>query len=82
MDFDKAFDILLDNYRKISDSLPHVSAIESLFHVHPHVQLLLAHVYKDILTFHERAVAFFKRRGAYTCVVVFRVQKCSLTNIL
>ncbi|MCJ1382347.1 hypothetical protein MMC17_005460 [Xylographa soralifera] len=55
LNFDRAFDVLLETYRKLNDSLPCVSAIETLFSAHPHVQIVLAHVYKDILTFHERA---------------------------
>ena len=51
---------MLDAYEKIGASLPLVSAVDTLFCKHPHVQHILADVFEDILDFHKRAVAFFK----------------------
>ena len=61
----EAFDALLDAYARIGDALPIFSAIDGLLasQGHGYVQQILADVYEDILTFHMRAVVFFKQRG-------------------
>jgi hypothetical protein len=52
-------------YAKLKDALPNISAVEQLFGQHEHVKVVLADVYKDILTFHDRATKFFTRKGLY-----------------
>lgn len=63
----EAFDCLLDAYTRIGEALPVLSAVDRLFEngSHDHVQQILANVYEDILTFHQRAVVYFKQRGEY-----------------
>jgi hypothetical protein len=63
--FTRAFDSLLDMYAKLKDALPNISAVELLFGQHEYVKVVLADVYKDILTFHHRATKFFTRKGLY-----------------
>src|SRR5437016_4086550 len=60
---DKAFDALLDTYAGLGASLPLITSIDRLFTSNPFIQDILIHVYKDILTFHHRALQFFKKRG-------------------
>lgn len=62
---DEAFDALLDAYARIGEALPIFSAIDGLSasQGHDHVQQILADVYEDILTFHKRAIVFFKQPG-------------------
>ena len=66
-----AFDSLLDAYARIGEALPIFSAVDDLFasRRHSHVQQILANVYEDILTFHQRAVLFFRQRSMFviTC---------------
>ncbi len=47
------------------EALPIFSTIDLLFasHRHGHIQQILADVYEDILTFHQRAIVFFKQPG-------------------
>ena len=61
----EAFDALLDAYVRIGEALPIFPAIVGLLasRDHGYVQQILADVYEDILTFHKRAVVFFKQRG-------------------
>lgn len=60
-----AFDALLNAYARIGEALPIFSAIDGLLasRSHGHTQQILANVYDDILTFHKRAVVFFKQPG-------------------
>jgi hypothetical protein len=58
----EAFDALLDAYERIGSALPIVQAIDNLFHSAPHVQQVLANVF-DMLTFHKRAIVFFKQKS-------------------
>lgn len=62
----EAFDALLDAYERIGSALPIVQAIDSLFYSRPHVQQVLANVFEDILTFHKRAIVFFKQKSKQT----------------
>ncbi|KAL2066161.1 hypothetical protein VTL71DRAFT_2232 [Oculimacula yallundae] len=57
---DGAFDALLDAYEALGHSLPILSAVDTLFHSHPHMKEVLVNVYEDILDFHKRAIGFFK----------------------
>jgi hypothetical protein len=50
-------------YVKIKAALPHFSAVEHLFETNPYIQNVLGNVYKDILSFHLRALTFFMRPG-------------------
>ncbi|KAL9614732.1 MAG: hypothetical protein Q9167_000801 [Letrouitia subvulpina] len=59
----KAFDALLDAYRRIGESIPVVSGIGNAFKSDNLVKQVLGNVYEDILLFHKRAVSFFKRTG-------------------
>lgn len=61
----EAFDALLDAYARIGEALPIFSAVDGLLasQGHGYVQQILADVYEDILTFHKRAIVFFKQRG-------------------
>ncbi len=59
----EAFDALLDAYERIGSALPIVQAIDNLFYSAPHVQQVLANVFEDILTFHKRAIVFFKQKS-------------------
>jgi|ERR1700722_2217425 NADH:ubiquinone oxidoreductase subunit E len=80
---DKAFDALLDTYAGLGASLPLISAIDTLFTSNPFIQDTLIHVYKDVLTFHHRALRFFKKRGrAFYQRAAGRVliQMCRLAN--
>ena len=53
----------MDAYRKIGESLPLVASIDSTFRSNSMVMKVLANVYEDILTFHKRAVCFFRQKG-------------------
>lgn len=64
---DKAFDALLDTYASLGASFPVITAIDKLFTSNPLVQDTLIHVYKDVLTFHYRALHLFKKRGRAFC---------------
>ena len=59
----RAFDALLDAYKKIGESIPIISAIDNIFQSNTLVKKVLENVYEDILLFHRRAVCFFKQRG-------------------
>jgi len=61
--YEKAFDSLLSTYVKIKSALPHFSTVEQLFETNPQIQHVLGNVYKDILSFHLRALNFFTRPG-------------------
>ena len=65
----EAFDSLLDAYARIGEALPVFAAIDGLFtrldHHHGHVEQILANVYEDILSFHKRAIVFFRQRGRW-----------------
>ena len=82
--FTRAFDSLLDAYAKLKDALPNISAVQQLFGPHEHVKVVLADVYKDILTFHDRATKFFIRKGSYamhlTSVEYFQVGLTALSH--
>jgi hypothetical protein len=80
---DKAFDALLDTYASLGASLPVISAIDNLFTSNPLVQDTLIHVYKDVLTFHYRALQFFKKRGEHSTTsggLYVLIQICRLAN--
>ncbi|KAL6721442.1 hypothetical protein ACLMJK_000545 [Lecanora helva] len=59
-----AFDSLLDAYARIGESLPLIEAIDQIFHdqSNDYIQQILVNIYEDILTFHSRALVFFKQR--------------------
>ncbi|KAL9043378.1 MAG: hypothetical protein Q9214_003434, partial [Letrouitia sp. 1 TL-2023] len=59
-----AFDLLLDAYARIGESLPVIAGVDSLFSLQSNdpVQGILTSTYDDILKFHTRAVAFFRQK--------------------
>ncbi|KAL2041207.1 hypothetical protein N7G274_006152 [Stereocaulon virgatum] len=59
----EAFDWLLDAYARIGESLPVFSTVDNLISSHRQdcVQQILSNIYEDTLSFHQRAVIFFKQ---------------------
>jgi hypothetical protein len=55
----------LETYKRIGENLPLFSEIEDIFHSQTRVQQDLVRVYVDILTFHKRAISFFKQSGEH-----------------
>ena len=59
----QAFDALIDAYANLGACLSIFGVIENVFGSNVLVQKVLVDVYKDILTFHRRALRFFRRKG-------------------
>jgi hypothetical protein len=57
------FDKLMDAYTRITEMIPQLDRLESVFKDDPRFQMVSALVYTDILEFHGRAYKFFRRRG-------------------
>ena len=70
----KAFDALFDAYRRIGESIPMVSEIANVFSSNGIVKRVLGNVYEDILSFHRRAVSFFKQKGAMASLTYVLLQ--------
>jgi hypothetical protein len=62
MDFGASTE-LLDMYESVSDNLPLVLKYENPFHAKPHRIRVLSLMYKDILDFHQLALAYFRNRS-------------------
>ena len=58
-----AFDLLLDAYKDIGNSLPQFGKYAQLFGDKPSVRKVLVDVFEGILTFHKKAMGFFRRSG-------------------
>ena len=59
----ESFNILLDAYEQIGESIPQFEQYRALFGRSSDMQKVLGLVYTDILEFHRRALKFFKRRS-------------------
>ncbi|KAF4976357.1 hypothetical protein FZEAL_6955 [Fusarium zealandicum] len=57
-----AFDSLLDTYQQIGEQIPLLKSYEELFSQHTHMQSLLVMIYQDILTFHAKALRYFRQQ--------------------
>jgi hypothetical protein len=62
-DYVDAFDKLIVAYSQIAKALPRFDRLSAAFSDNADFQQILALVYTDILTFHECAYKFFRRRG-------------------
>ena len=58
-----AFDLLLDAYKDIGNSLPQFGKYAQLFGNKPSVRKVLVEIFEGILRFHKRAMGFFRRPG-------------------
>ncbi|KAH8722373.1 hypothetical protein GQ44DRAFT_687152 [Phaeosphaeriaceae sp. PMI808] len=56
------FNALLSFYSEISENVPQFNQYQILFHDNTHMQLALAHIYRDILEFHKEALRYFRQR--------------------
>lgn len=63
MDFQAAFDKLIDAYVQIAENLPRFDRLSLAYRNSPDFQRVLSVVYRDILEFHRRAYKFFKCSG-------------------
>lgn len=59
----KAFDILLDTYKTISESFPLLLQYRSVFTENDHLKKILIWIYEDLLMFHLRALRIFDQPG-------------------
>ena len=58
-----AFDLLLDAYKDIGNSLPQFGKYARLFSNNPGIRKVLVEIFEGILRFHKRAMGFFRRPG-------------------
>ena len=61
--YTEAFDLLLDAYKDIGNSLPQFGKYAQLFSNKPSVRKVLVEIFEGILRFHKRAMGFFRRPG-------------------
>ncbi|KAH8800405.1 hypothetical protein F5884DRAFT_863111 [Xylogone sp. PMI_703] len=57
----KAFDVLLDAYKQISENFPLLLKYRSMFSGNAHMKKILVWIYEDILKFHLRAWRIFSQ---------------------
>lgn len=79
--FYEAFNVLLDSYQRISESLPLLAQYQSLFQSNAHMVKTLELVYRDIFEFHHLALNYFKKPGICIsfCALHFRwLIRCSM----
>jgi hypothetical protein len=59
----KAFDVLLDAYKQISENFPLLLKYRSMFDQNDHMKKVLVWIYEDMLKFHLRALRIFSQPG-------------------
>ncbi|CVK84365.1 uncharacterized protein FPRN_01929 [Fusarium proliferatum] len=57
---EKAFDELVGLYEKVGEALPLLQQYESFFRTRPHKLKILVLIYKEITTFHQTALEYFR----------------------
>lgn len=60
---EKAFDELVGLYEKVGQALPLLQQYESFFRTRPHKVKILVLIYKEITTFHQTALEYFRNLG-------------------
>ncbi|CAI6332799.1 unnamed protein product [Periconia digitata] len=55
------FNILLDAYHRIGETIPQFQQYQTLFVGNTHVQRALGFIYEDILNFHKEALRYFRK---------------------
>ncbi|GES57152.1 Zinc finger, C2H2-type/integrase, DNA-binding protein [Aspergillus terreus] len=60
-EYEKAFDGLLDVYKRVGESLPLLSEYKGVFHARPHTVRVLLYLYKDILQLHRDSLIYFRQ---------------------
>lgn len=61
----EVFNILLDAYHRIGETIPQFQQYETLFVNNAHVRRALGFIYEDILNFHKEALRYFRKSGQY-----------------
>jgi hypothetical protein len=57
------FNILLDAYHRIGETIPQFQQYQTLFLGNAHVRRALGFIYEDILNFHKEALRYFRKSG-------------------
>ncbi|KAF2116189.1 hypothetical protein BDV96DRAFT_645526 [Lophiotrema nucula] len=60
--FAEAFNTLMEAYQRIGEHLPLLSQYEVLFRNEPQMARVLVMMYEDILSFHYKAMSYFKKK--------------------
>lgn len=61
-----SFDVLLDAYQQIAESIPLLLQFRSLFEKSPEMGKVLEVIYEDILEFHQSALRMFGKSSKPT----------------
>src|SRR5437588_2758235 len=72
-----AFDLLLDSYKDIGNSLPQFGKYARLFGDKPSVRKVLVEVFEGILRLHKQAMGFFRRPGLSLPSLIMCEEGCS-----
>jgi len=75
-----AFDVLIDAYGKIAETLPRFDVLSAVLQDNFNFQATLALFYADILEFHRRAYKFLRRRCENLCFLL-RITKLMTKSV-
>ena len=59
----ESFDSLLDAYQQLGLAVPRLAEYGELFGQHDDMNTLLAKIYEEILSFHQKAICFFRAKS-------------------
>ena len=83
-----AFDLLLDAYKDIGNSLPQFGKYAQLLGGRPYIRMVLVDIFESVLMFHKRVMGFVRRPGLSPPSLILckralvRYSKRVLTDIL